>query len=238
MSVIPSGVSIQEIYRRYRENLIIVNRKYQRKLVWTELEKQNLIDSIIKGYPIPLVLFAEIIDDSGKVQYEILDGLQRLNAIVGFIENEFMWEQKYFDINQLARAKQAENEGLFSGYHGDEILDNKKCANFLDYQLAVTSYKSKNEKEIFEIFGRINSGGRQLSNQERRQAGVICEFTDLVRTISSDIRGDSTDENVLLSNMPQISIGSVRVNEKIWSEGRKYILGKARDFGSARFEKQ
>ena len=31
MSVIPSGVSVQEIYRRYRENQIVINRKYQRK---------------------------------------------------------------------------------------------------------------------------------------------------------------------------------------------------------------
>ena len=40
MSVIPSGISVQEIYRRYRENQIIANRKYQRKLVWTENEKK------------------------------------------------------------------------------------------------------------------------------------------------------------------------------------------------------
>lgn len=99
MSVIPSGISIQEIYRRYRENQILVNRKYQRKLVWTKGEKENLIDSIIKGYPIPLILFAEFTDNDGKVYYEILDGLQRLNAIVGFIENEFSWDMKYFDIN-------------------------------------------------------------------------------------------------------------------------------------------
>ena len=33
MGVIPSGISVQEIYRRYRENQIVVNRKYQRN--WT-----------------------------------------------------------------------------------------------------------------------------------------------------------------------------------------------------------
>lgn len=214
MSVIPSGISIQEIYRRYRENQIVVNRKYQRKLVWAESEKENLIDSIIKGYPIPLILFAEFTGGDGKVYYEVLDGLQRLNAIVGFIENEFSWNQKYFDINQLARAKQAEKDGLFFGYHEGSVLENERCANFLDYQLAVTSFKVEDEKQIFEIFGRINSGGRQLSNQERRQAGVICEFANIVRVISAEIRGDSTNESVLLSDMPQISIGSSRNNEQ------------------------
>lgn len=214
MSVIPSGISVQEIYRRYRENQIIVNRKYQRKLVWTEDEKENLIDSILKGYPIPLILFAEFVGKDGKTYYEILDGLQRLNAIVGFIENEFSWNEKYFDINQLARAKQAENDGLFVGYHAKNVLENERCANFLDYQLAVTSYKAEDEKQIFEIFGRINSGGRQLSNQERRQAGIICDFTNIVRVIAAEIRGDSTNESLLLSDMPQISIGSSRINER------------------------
>ena len=40
MSLIPSGLSVQEAYRRYRNGQIVVNRKYQRKLVWTQNEKR------------------------------------------------------------------------------------------------------------------------------------------------------------------------------------------------------
>lgn len=214
MSVIPSGISVQEIYRRYRENQIIVNRKYQRKLVWTEAEKACLIDSILKGYPIPLILFAEFTGEDGKTYFEVLDGMQRLNAIVGFLEDEYPVDGKYFDVKQLARAKQAEAEGVFKGYHGDDLHTPAVCANMLDYQLAVTSYKVESEKNVFEIFRRINSGGRQLSSQEQRQAGVLCQFSDLVRGIAADIRGDSTNEQVVLSDMPQISIGNTRENNK------------------------
>ena len=212
MSVIPSGVSVQEIYRRYRENQIVVNRKYQRKLVWSETEKVCLIDSILKGYPIPLILFAEYAGEDGRTYYEVLDGMQRLNAIVGFLENEYPVNQKYFDIKQLARVQQAESEGLFVGYHGEAVHTPQICANLLDYQLAVTSYKVESEENVFEIFRRINSGGRQLSSQEQRQAGVLCHFSDLVREIAADIRGDSTNEQVVLSDMPQISIGNTREN--------------------------
>lgn len=213
MSVIPSGVSIQEMYRRYRENLLVVNRRYQRKLVWTEQEKECLVDSIMKGYPIPLILFAEKIRNDGIVYYEILDGMQRLNAIFSFIENEFPWQEKYFDVNQLARAKQAETEGLFKGYTGDNLLNNTDCANFLDYQLAVTSYKTSEPKTVFEVFQRINSGGHMLGNQEQRQAGILCDFSDLVKDISAELRGDATSETINLCDMPQISIGSARNNE-------------------------
>lgn len=212
MSVIPSGVSIQEMYRRYREGSLIVNRKYQRKLVWTEREKICLIDSILKGYPVPLILFAEQTNADGKIYYEILDGMQRLNAIFGFIENEFSLDDKFFDIEQLARAKQAEAEGVFTAYHGNDLIAEKICANFLDYQLAVTSYKATNPETVFEIFQRINSGGHLLSNQERRQAGVLCEFSELVRNLAAEIRGDATNNNIALAEMPQISIGSLREN--------------------------
>ncbi len=95
----------------------------------------------------------------------------------------------------------------------EDLLEAEKCANFLDYQLAITSYQALNEKSIIEVFGRINSGGRQLSNQERRQAGVTSIFSEIVRNIACEIRGDATAESILLYNMPEISIGSNRVNE-------------------------
>ncbi len=59
MSSAPRGMAIQEAYRHYRDGNLWVNRKYQRKLVWTTEEKERLIDSILKGYPIPLLLLAE-----------------------------------------------------------------------------------------------------------------------------------------------------------------------------------
>ena len=79
---------VQTIYNWYRNGVLVVNRKYQRKLVWTLQEKQKLIDSILNQYPIPLVLLAERLNRSPSA-FEILDGLQRLHTIVSFIENNF-----------------------------------------------------------------------------------------------------------------------------------------------------
>lgn len=209
MSLTPRGMSIQEIYRQYSEKKFLVNRKYQRKLVWTVDEKQFLIDSIISDFPIPLILLAKTNDD----KFEIIDGLQRLNSIISFIENRFDIESKFFDINQSSRAKQNAEKQLFSPNQRTEFfLDPQKCANFLDYQLAVTIYPNSNEAIITDIFGRINSGGKQLSPQEKRQAGMIDNFSDLVRKISSEIRGDSSKDLLELSDMPEISIDSTREN--------------------------
>lgn len=51
--------SIQSIYSWYSNDQLFVNRRYQRKLVWTLEEKQKLIDSVLKKYPVPAILIAE-----------------------------------------------------------------------------------------------------------------------------------------------------------------------------------
>jgi uncharacterized protein with ParB-like and HNH nuclease domain len=111
MSITPRGMSIQEAYRLYRDDKLEVNRKYQRKLVWTVEEKQSLIDSILKNFPIPLILLAE---EKGANKYEILDGMQRLNAIFTYIENAFECEGNYFDVKEFSRANQAREAGFFA----------------------------------------------------------------------------------------------------------------------------
>ena len=210
-NMIPRGMSIQEAYRLYRNGCLLVNRKYQRKLVWTEHEKVDLIDTILKGFPIPLILLAERPQSHGPGKYEILDGVQRLNAIFSFIENFFPVSGKYFDIDEFSRAKQAAQDGIFEAIDdASSKIRKKECANILDYQLAVTTFTAFDEKQITEIFGRINSSGRQLSNQERRQAGVVSTFADFVRKLSAEVRGDASKDILLLSEMPEISIDSNR----------------------------
>lgn len=210
----PRGMSIVEAYRLYRDGNILVNRKYQRKLVWTEEEKVKLIDTILLGFPIPLILLGERPSHRDK-KYEVLDGVQRLYAIFSFIENHFPINGKYFDINEFSRAKQLSEQGVFIKAE-DSLprLDKESCANILDYQLAVTIFPAYSDEQVTEIFSRINSSGRQLSNQERRQAGIIGPFGDLVRKISAEIRGDASKELLLLSEMPEISIEPPRSQQR------------------------
>ncbi len=214
MSITPRGMSIQEAYRNYRDGQLIVNRRYQRKLVWTTNEKAMLIDSVLKGYPIPLILLAKHGGTQASETYEIIDGMQRFNAIFAFIENEFPFEDKYFDVKELPRARQAAEMGAFNIADPEKPrLSQKQCADFLDYQLAVTMYPTTGEDETTRVFGRINSSGRFLSPQERRQAGVVTPFAELIRQLAAELRGDASKEVLLLTEMPEISIDSKRSSQ-------------------------
>jgi len=213
MTVSPQGISIQSLYRSYRDGSLIVNRQYQRKLVWTVAEKQKLIDSILKDYPLPLFLLAEkSATEPGKSsKLEVIDGMQRLNAIFSYIEHGFLVDDKCFNVDEFARARQAADRGDFKTYPSDVArLSAQQCADLLDYQLAVTSFPGEQDTRITDVFGRINSGGKQLSDQERRQAGVLSPFAEMVRTLSAEIRGDVSRETLLLSEMPEISIETSR----------------------------
>jgi hypothetical protein len=207
MAVTPRGMSVQEAYREFRDGNFRVNRLYQRKLVWTLDEKRKLIDSILEGYPIPLLLLAFHIKDEGTKSFEILDGMQRLNAIFSFVENGFALDNKFFDVAQLARAKAlAEASAIPQPPAGSTLLSPDDCARFLEYTLAVTEFPATNPRSVTEVFGRINAFGRQLSDQERRQAGVVSAFATVVREIAAEIRGDVSSDSLDLSQMPEISV--------------------------------
>jgi hypothetical protein len=69
-------------------------------------------------------------------------------------------------VSEFARAKQAAEKGQFDEYPSDvERLTAQECADLLDYQLAVTIFPGEKDDRITDVFGRINSGGKQLSDQ-------------------------------------------------------------------------
>lgn len=203
----PRGMTIMEAYELYRSNKLTINRRYQRKLVWSQKEKKALIDSILKQYPIPLILLA-----TKDEKYEIIDGMQRLNAIFGFIENHFPTdvdnEEKYFNIPDFTYAQTQVSKGIIESKIDVLKLTQEEVAMFIQYPFPVTIFKTASTDEINETFRRINSTGKKLSPQEVRQAGNVSKFSLLVRDIASEIRGDVSKEILLLQDMPEISIDS------------------------------
>lgn len=202
--------SIQKLYTDYLSGLYNVNRRYQRKLVWTVEEKRALIDSILRDLPIPLVLVAEIASPNGT-GYELIDGMQRLNAVFSFIENEFDHDGLYFDLEALADTKDRQDRGELK--QSPPILSRELSRKIANYVLPISIFRAPDTGQIDEVFRRINSGGRTLSGQELRQAGSTTEIAQLVRVIASRIRGDSSSSDIVpLRKMPDLSINNKHLN--------------------------
>jgi hypothetical protein len=178
----------------FRNGDFYVDRRYQRKLVWTLEEKQTLIDSVFKEFPIPLVLLAKRYQEG--TSFDIIDGLQRLHTLISFVDNAFRTaDGRLFDIRQLPRAAQAAKDDAREIITDDaQLLSPSECAAFSDYVLPVTVVERADADAIIGIFERINSYGRRLSEQEQRQAGLSSKFSQLVRRLSCEIRGDTSED--------------------------------------------
>ena len=152
--------SVQSLYNDYLSGNLLVNRRYQRKLVWTLEDKRLLVNTIAEGYPLPLILLAEVKSRSNSQAREIVDGMQRLNAIFAFIENEFgivvdseehtaeaKDEQRavnksakhyYFNLEALASTFAAMKSGDIT--QGTPVLDLETSRRIVEYQIGTSSF--------------------------------------------------------------------------------------------------
>lgn len=198
--------SVERVYGFYAANRFLVNRRYQRKLVWSIEEKRAFIDSLRRSFPVPLILLADVAHD-GVDRFEIIDGMQRLNAISAFIEGEFDIDGKYFDLEAMAETKLLFDQQTLE--QRTPKLEREVCVKIVGYSLPLTVYPSADGSQVDEIFRRINAYGKHLSRQELRMAGVTSTFAQLVRNIAARIRGDvSAQDKLFLGSMKQISITS------------------------------
>jgi len=215
------GESVERIFGNYQAWRYIVNRRYQRKLVWTLEEKERFIDSILSGYPVPIVLLAERNVAGGQSQFEIIDGMQRLNAVFGFIENEYAVNGNFFDLNTMAETKALLDSGKLT--QREPLLTRQACVQVVSYTMPLSIYDATNNGDVNEVFRRINSGGRKLSRQELRIAGSTGHFSQAVRHIAAKVRGDvSASDELPLNEMKKISITNrdlpygINVDEVFW----------------------
>lgn len=213
------GTYILDMFIRYQKNILYINRKYQRKLVWTLEEKQDFINTILHHYPVPIFLLVKYkLENNEYYQYDVIDGLQRLDAIFSYIKNEFPAKYidnkyYYFNVNALADAEEIIKQENIKP--STNTLDFDTSRDFLNYTLPVTTTEVS-DKDVIDIFKRINSTGRKLSKQDLRQAGTVSLFADLVRKTSCYVRGDITEDDLVsFRTMPALSLSNKKLEYKI-----------------------
>ena len=77
--------SISDIINMLNNGDIILDPDYQRKYIWDNKTASVLVESILLNVPIPVIYVAE--DEDSR--WNVVDGLQRLNSLKRFFDNEF-----------------------------------------------------------------------------------------------------------------------------------------------------
>ncbi|MGE3832482.1 MAG: DUF262 domain-containing protein [Parvibaculaceae bacterium] len=178
--------------------------EYQRRLRWDDTKKSRLIESFIMNVPVPPVFLYEV----NLGSYEVMDGQQRLNAIVDFLQGRF----------ELTGLK------IWPGLNGRTFarlppmvrrgLERAKVSS-----ITLMSDSSASEGDDMDlraqVFERLNTGGERLNPQELRNSlfsgpfnrllvelATLPEFTSAwdIPSHQEHTRSDGTPDEVLREN--------------------------------------
>ena len=85
---IPQTTQIQVARFHHYADAYVLRPPYQRKTVWTPKQKQQLIDTLFRGYYVPHLVLREISVGKDSVRHEVIDGQQRINAVQEFMSGK------------------------------------------------------------------------------------------------------------------------------------------------------
>lgn len=180
MKATPRTRSLQELVAAVSgpQKALLPNPEYQRGGgKWKLPQKQALIDSLLRGYHIPLLYIhverrKNSLGDENVCRW-IIDGQQRLNAIAAFHRGEFCLHKPKDGADEVYLGV---DPPTWAGKHFKE-LDAADQQRLLEAQISTVEITEAAEGEVEDLFIRLQ-GGTPLTQQERRDVwpGKFSEF--------------------------------------------------------------
>ena len=155
--------SINDIVSMIRDDEVVLSPDFQRNYLWDNKKASLLVESILLNVPIPVIYVAE--EDDSK--WSVVDGLQRLNSLRRFFDNEF----KLTGLEVLSELKGLQFSTL-----------NPKAARLLKNGILriILIFKESNPEIKYDIFMRLNRGSIKLSEQELRNCLYRGKLNNLI----------------------------------------------------------
>jgi len=179
----PNTQALSWFYGEYKKNTLILDPKYQRNPIWSIGQKCFLIDSLISQCPIPQIyinVISNVIGAERKTVYEVVDGQQRLRAILEFMQDEYKLVSttaKSYPISDEYKPHIGKFYSELPSYIQEMIWN---------YPLAVQELRGWDEEEIRALFRRLNYVVEKLNMQELRHSQYFGEFIDAVERLSQE----------------------------------------------------
>jgi hypothetical protein len=164
--------TVEEIIDMLENDLLDLNPIFQRGEVASKAWMTGVIQAIWRNAPINSFHFRKM-PHPCKYRYQVLDGLQRLSAIINYFNNEIA-----INTNKDLLVHLPLEDIFVKGYWDDQKQDKKNI--FLARTLTTIVYNDKmTNVEAAEVFGRINDNNK-LKDQELRNA-IIGYISEAIR---------------------------------------------------------
>lgn len=145
-----------------------VQAPFQRNPVWSDRQKSALIDTILLEYPIPELYMQDITDAQGNQKYILVDGQQRIRAILDFLAN---------------RIELEDESPHWAGNRFDDLSEPDK-KKIYEYSFVIRQLPEIPQEELRIIFQRLNRNTMTLTSQELRHATYWGPFIKLMEEIA------------------------------------------------------
>lgn len=153
-----------------RNNRLELQPDFQRNVVWSKAAQNALIDTIFLNIPIPKIYIKSVIKNEQTYRV-VVDGQQRLTAILQFVENKLRLKTPYFS--------QTEYVGKLFNELPVEIRN-----RILAYNIDFNEIVDPTDDELRDLYARVNKYTVQLNKQELRRADFPGEFLSLSEKLS------------------------------------------------------
>ena len=178
MKTNPGFRTVKELVELRKHDMVKPNPEYQRGVVWTTDQQMKLIDSVMRGYQLPIIYLHDIKREiAGRTQefYDIIDGQQRIAALHLFVEGAF---SLYEADDEKARFPKflREHPCPWGGKDFHSLSEDLK-AKLLNAKLPIAFIETENDHEVRDLFVRLQAG-LPLNSQEKRDSypGQFAEF--------------------------------------------------------------
>lgn len=177
--------SVYQVYELIRDNELDLSPDFQRHFVWKEIgKKSRLIESMMLRIPLPVFYLSQ--DNEGK--FQVIDGLQRLTVIKDYLENNF----KLKKLEYLAECENC----FFNTQNGGQVLGEKFTRRIKQTSLMINIIDPQTPPKVkFEIFKRINEGGKPLKPQEIRNCMASVRTRKLLNELADSDEFKNTTNN-------------------------------------------
>lgn len=208
--------SVFELARKYKKGDLILDVSFERKLVWKERQKCELIESILMGLPLPIFYFKQL--ENGK--FVVVDGKQRLSTLFEFLDDKFALKNlKILDFLNKKKFSDLINE---FGIYQTQLEDYQVYSHVI---LPPTP-----DRILFDIFDRVNRGGTKLNKQEIRNALYQGNGMDMIHNIT---KGETFERVTRIQNKKDSRMKGaylltryfafyLYINRYLWNGGEPY----------------
>ena len=146
---------IAELLRLFARGDLVLQPKFQRRLAWEEAARAYLIDTVVRGLPMPKIYLRGVVASSTQFRYEVVDGQQRLTAIIDFYNGKLRLDSKHHT--------------YFGGLTFVDLPEPVQAA-FLNYEMSTEVMEDASDPEVWAMFERLNAYTLVLNRQEKLNA--------------------------------------------------------------------